>query len=340
MTDTTTTASVQPKKGHDLWARALSEFAGSLLICFAIYLMCTFGSAFYNVNLAFVTVCVGVIYAAMTAIFARISGAQFNPAVTVAAMLTSKTKVWDGICYIVAQILGAIVAGGLLRLVLPTSESVAANQWYAMAVNGYDKGSSLYTSLNSLGLTFSITVAIIVELLASIIVVAAAMVSMRKHGKVRSDYALVMGVAYAAASAMSFPVTGASINPARATGIAVFAQGQGLTQEPLAQLWVFWVTASLAAAIVALVIIVSQLLGTPKTSVDSDVAEAAMAQAGEVPAEDEAEAVQIAEAENYNVPLTGEQTDNDYSVIEEEDAEEETEQDDSQTDSADGVERH
>ena len=87
MTDTTTTASVQPKKGHDLWARALSEFAGSLLICFAIYLMCTFGSAFYNVNLAFVTVCVGVIYAAMTAIFARISGAQFNPAVTVAAML-------------------------------------------------------------------------------------------------------------------------------------------------------------------------------------------------------------------------------------------------------------
>lgn len=209
-----------------------------------------------------------------------------------------------------------------------------------MAVNGYDKGSSLYTSLNSLGLTFSITVAIIVELLASIIVVAAAMVSMRKHGKVRSDYALVMGVAYAAASAMSFPVTGASINPARATGIAVFAQGQGLTQEPLAQLWVFWVTAILAAAIVALVIIVSQLLGTPKTSVDSDVAEAAMAQAGEVPAEDEAEAVQIAEAENYNVPLTGEQTDNDYSVIEEEDAEEETEQDDSQTDSADGVERH
>ena len=166
------------------------------------------------------------------------------------------------------------------------------------------------------------------------------MVSMRKHGKVRSDYALVMGVAYAAASAMSFPVTGASINPARATGIAVFAQGQGLTQEPLAQLWVFWVTAILAAAIVALVIIVSQLLGTPKTSVDSDVAEAAMAQAGEVPAEDEAEAVQIAEAENYNVPLTGEQTDNDYSVIEEEDAEEETEQDDSQTDSADGVERH
>ena len=119
-----------------------------------------------------------------------------------------------------------------------------------------------------------------------------------------------------------------------------FAQGQGLTQEPLAQLWVFWVTAILAAAIVALVIIVSQLLGTPKTSVDSDVAEAAMAQAGEVPAEDEAEAVQIAEAENYNVPLTGEQTDNDYSVIEEEDAEEETEQDDSQTDSADGVERH
>ena len=165
------------------------------------------------------------------------------------------------------------------------------------------------------------------------------MVSMRKHGKVRSDYALVMGVAYAAASAMSFPVTGASINPARATGIAVFAQGQGLTQEPLAQLWVFWVTAILAAAIVALVIIVSQLLAL-RDQRRLGCSRGRHGTGGEVPAEDEAEAVQIAEAENYNVPLTGEQTDNDYSVIEEEDAEEETEQDDSQTDSADGVERH
>lgn len=316
MTDTITTTSTEPQQEkHGLWARVLSEFAGSLLICFAIYMMCTFGSAFYNVNLAFITIGTGVVYAAVTAIFAKISGAQFNPAITVAAMLTSNTKVLDGILYIIAQVVGAIAAGGLLKLVLPTSESVAASQWYAMVVNGYDKGSSLYQSLNQLGLTFSVTVAIIVELIASIIVISAAMVSMKKHGTVTSRYAAIMGVSYAAGAAIAFPVTGASINPARATGIAIFAQNQGLTQQPLQQLWVFWVTSILAAAIVALVIIVAQLLGAPKAPADADVAEAAMVE--------ETEAV-VPEDVSEDVPLTGEQADANYSVVEEEDAQEET----------------
>ena len=72
-----------------------AEFAGSLLICFSIYIMCSFGSAFYNVNLAYIALGTGVVYAAMTAIFAKVSGAQFNPAITVAAMLTSKTRAED-----------------------------------------------------------------------------------------------------------------------------------------------------------------------------------------------------------------------------------------------------
>lgn len=277
------------RREHGIWARLGAEFAGSMLICFAIYLMCTFGSAFYNVNLAYLALGTGVVYAAMTAIFSRISGAQFNPAITVAAMLTSKTRVLDGALYIVAQLIGAICAGGLLSLLLPSSESVPVSQWYTLTVNGYDEGSALYSSLNQLGLTFNVSMAIIVELIASIIVVAAAMQSLKGDGAPTRQHTLTMGLAYAAATAMAYPITGAAVNPIRATGVAVFAAGKGLNVNPLQQLWVFWVSSILAAAIVALVIIVAQLLAgrSAARGADVDVAQATMLEeADDAPVED------------------------------------------------------
>lgn len=50
------------------------------------------------------------------------------------------------------------------------------------------------------------------------------------------------------------------MNPARSTGIALFARNAGLSQNPLQQLWVFWICPILAAAIVAMVMIGAQLL--------------------------------------------------------------------------------
>lgn len=163
------------RRQHSIWSRMCAEFAGSLLICFSIYIMCSFGSAFYNVNLAYIALGTGVVYAAMTAIFAKVSGAQFNPAITVAAMLTSKTRVIDGVLYIIAQLLGAVAAGALFLFLLPSSESVPVSQWLSLVINGYDEGSSLYATLTQMGLTYSVAMAIVIELIASIIVVAAAM---------------------------------------------------------------------------------------------------------------------------------------------------------------------
>ena len=54
-------------------------------------------------------------YAAATLIFGTISGAQFNPAVLVAAMLSGKTHVLDGVLDIIAQVLGGIGAGAAIR---------------------------------------------------------------------------------------------------------------------------------------------------------------------------------------------------------------------------------
>ena len=79
-----------------------------------------------------------------------------------------------------------------------------------------------------------------------------------------------MGFAYGVGAAITYPVTGAALNPARATGIAIFAQNQGLSQEPLQQLWVFWICPILAAAVVALAAIVVSIIGAKKIASKSE----------------------------------------------------------------------
>ena len=68
-------------------------------------------------------------------------------------------------------------------------------------------------------------------------------------------------------------MTGAALNPARATGIAIFTQNQGLNEEPLQQLWVFWICPVLAAAVVALIVIISGMVGTKKNTSDAEVSD-------------------------------------------------------------------
>lgn len=228
-----------------------AELLGTFIACFAIYVFCTFGSIVFSLNLAYIAIGTGLVYMAVTLFLGKISGGQFNPAITVAAMLTGKTKVLDGILYIIFQVVGAGLAGLLIKSLLPVSSTITAKQWLTTAVNGFDKGSIAYTTLQQYGLNFSVSQAAAVEIVAALVIIA---VAMTQYGK--KNYAAYMGVAYAFGAAIAFPVTGAALNPARATGIALFAYNQDLTQNPLTQLWLFWVCPVLAAAVVALAMMV------------------------------------------------------------------------------------
>ena len=252
----------EESKKQPLAVRVGAELVGSFFICFAIYTICTLDAIVSNLNMAFIALMTGAAYAVMTLVFGKISGGQFNPAVSIAAMLTGKTHVLDGILYIIAQLLGGIGAGAALRFLLPTSEQVPFKSWLSLAVNGFDKASISYSTLSSLGLSFGITLAV-VELIAGLIIVATAMRSMGERGESNTKHAIAMGLAYAVGTTITYPVTGAALNPARATGIAIFAQNQGLNEEPLQQLWVFWICPVLAAAVVALVIIVFTMMLSP-----------------------------------------------------------------------------
>jgi glycerol uptake facilitator-like aquaporin len=264
---------MEETKEQPLALRVCAELAGSFLLCFAIYAFSTWGSAVYGVNVVFSALATALAYAVVTAIFSHISGGQLNPAVTVAAVLSSKTKIVDGIAYVVAQVIGAIAAGFAVVKLLPTSEQVSAKIWLTPAVNGFEQGSVSYSLLTQYGITFSIALAIVVEVVGALLVVSAAMATLGKHGESSDRHVVVMGLAYGLAAAISYPVTGAGLNPARSTGIALASMNQGLTQNPVQQLWVFWICPILAAAVVALVMIVVQMVTTPKVKVQDEAAD-------------------------------------------------------------------
>lgn len=321
--------------------RVGAELIGSFLICFAVYVIATFGSVIYTVNLAYAALATGLVYAAVTYALGKVSGGQFNPAITVAAMIAGRTKLVDGVLYIIVQVVGATLAGLLIRFLLPTSENVTISQWMVTAVNGFDKGSIAYGTLSQYNLAFSINQAVVVEVVASIIVVGAAMAS---YGTDR--YAAVTGAAYAAGAAIAFPVTGAALNPARATGIAVAAYSQGLEVEPVSQLWVFWIGPVLAAALVSLAMVLQQMATAPKPKSDDpgklgEYDEAAASEGkttAETSAQESHEDAAPAAREGADASASADAggADSDDQV----DAEVGDQQSDSQADTDEGVERH
>lgn len=264
MTAVEATSVTEEEQSKPLALRVGAELVGSFVVCFAIYSICTLGSAIYGVNMAFIALLTGLVYAVVTVIFGKISGAQLNPAVSVAAMLTGRTGVLDGVLYAIAQVLGGIGAGAAIRFLLPTSEQVTLKIWMTPVINGFDKNSVSYATLGNYGVSFNITLAIAVELVAGIVIIAAALNTTDKFGRPNMNHASAMGLAYGFGTAITYPVTGAALNPARATGISIFAQNQGLSEQPLQQLWVFWICPILAAAIVALATIVATMIGASK----------------------------------------------------------------------------
>ena len=255
-----------PKQREQPWpVRVVAELVGTFLICFAIYAMCTMGCLVFSTNLLYLALGTGLVYAAVAVMFGKISGGHFNPAITVAAMLTGKTKILEGVLYIVAQVLGSVLAGLLIKFMLPVSSDLTFAQWLGIVVNGYDKASASYNdSLAQSGITFSLSQTVTIEILAAVIIVAVAMVT---YGTKR--YAWATGMAYAAGAVIALPVTRAGLNPARATGIAVFSYGQQVDPNPLQQLWVFWVCPVLAAALVALAMLIIQMVNAPKSRGDN-----------------------------------------------------------------------
>ncbi|MFM0157620.1 aquaporin Z [Paraburkholderia sediminicola] len=177
------------------------------------------GYGVLEVSLAFGLALVTASYA-----LGAISGAHFNPAVTIGFTVAQRFPVRDLLPYIAAQMLGAIAAGAMLAYVAsgrPGFELTASE----FAANGFGDHSPADYQLHS---------ALVVELALSFaFVMASLMVACRR--RLRPIAPMVAGACLMIVYMVSIPVTNGSINPARSTGQALFVGDWALDQ-----LWLFW----------------------------------------------------------------------------------------------------
>ncbi len=243
------------------WIRAAAELVGTFLICAVIYLSYSFGQLVMGQPSVVLPVLgTALTYLAVTAMLGGVSGGHFNPAVTVAAMFTSQIGMVDGLIYIVAQVIGAIGAGAIAVALIPVSKSVPHRTWLMFSVNGFSGGSPAAATLGQQHIAFGAPMAIVVELIGCMIVVAAAITTLRSDGRARRNHALYTGLAYGVGVLVTYPITCSGLNPARSTGIAIFAQSKHMAVSPISQLWLFWICPLLAASLVALVIIMTSII--------------------------------------------------------------------------------
>jgi len=172
----------------------------------------------------------GLSIVAMAYSIGNISGCHINPAVSLAMLISKKMTAKDFGGYVVAQVLGATAAAGLLA----TINSMCNPALSGLGTNGFDAAS--YVGLNMTG-------AIIVEVVLTLIFVLA-ILGVTSTDKFGSVAGIVIGLTLAFVHIIGIPLTGTSVNPARSLGPALFAGG-----EALSQVWVFIIAPLIGAAI-------------------------------------------------------------------------------------------
>jgi aquaporin Z len=185
------------------------------------------GIGFVGVSLAF-----GLSVLTMAYAVGHVSGGHFNPAVTVGLWAGGRFPSRDVLPYIVAQVVGAIVAAFTLYII-------------ASGKAGWDLGASGLAS-NGVGAHspggYSATAGFLIEVLLTgfflFIIMGAT------HGRAPAGFApIAIGLALTLIHLISIPVTNTSVNPARSTGPALVEGGIALKQ-----LWLFWLAPLIGGA--------------------------------------------------------------------------------------------
>jgi aquaporin Z len=214
--------------------RLVAEFLGTFWLvlggCGSAVLAANFGGdgnplgiGLLGVSLAFgLTVLTGA-YA-----FGHISGGHFNPAVSFGLWAGGRFPLKDLLPYVVAQVLGAALAGFVLFQIASGAAGFVIDPAAAgaFATNGFDArspgGYSMHAALIS---------EVVLTAMFLVVIMGAT------HRRAPAGFApIAIGLALILIHLISIPVTNTSVNPARSTGVALFAGGGALEQ-----LWLFWV---------------------------------------------------------------------------------------------------
>jgi aquaporin Z len=178
------------------------------------------GLGFLGVSLAF-----GLTLLTMVYTIGHVSGCHINPAVTFGLWAGGKFRGSQVIPYVVAQVLGAIIAGGVIWMVaggregftLSGSNPLATNGWGAHSPGGY-------------GFWAALVIEVVLTFFFLLVILGAT------DRLAPTGFAGVpIGLALTLIHLISIPVTNTSVNPARSTGVAMWVGG-----DAMGQLWLFW----------------------------------------------------------------------------------------------------
>jgi aquaporin Z len=194
------------------------------------------GIGLLGVSLAF-----GLTVLTMAYALGHVSGCHLNPAVSVGLCLAGRFPAKKLVPYIVAQVLGAIAAGGVLYII--ASGKPGFDLAAGFASNGFGE--------HSPG-GYSLAAALVCEVVMTMMFLLIILKSTEKSAP--AGFApIAIGLGLTLIHLISIPVTNTSVNPARSTGVAIYVGGWAVSQ-----LWLFWVAPIVGAALGA---VASRLLG-------------------------------------------------------------------------------
>jgi aquaporin Z len=218
--------------------KLLAEVVGTFWLVFGGCGSALIAAAFPEVGIGLlgVSLAFGLTVLTMAYAVGPISGGHFNPAVSLGLMLAGRFPSRDLLPYWAAQVAGAVLAALMLYIIVSGQAGFTGPGGFAS--NGYGAASPGGYSLTS---AFLIEVILTAGFLVVILGATA-------PGRYAGGAPIAIGLALTLIHLVSIPVTNTSVNPARSTGVALFADGPAL-----AQLWLFWLAPLLGGAIGAIV---------------------------------------------------------------------------------------
>ncbi|WP_204114663.1 aquaporin Z [Shimia biformata] len=189
------------------------------------------GIGWLGVSLAF-----GLTVLTMAYAVGHISGGHFNPAVTLGLVVAGRHDAKDMVPYWVAQVVGAVLAAVVLYVI--ATGAAGSTGVGGFASNGYGDASPQGFSMMA-----GLVTEIVMTAFFLIIILGAT-----SKGAPAGFAPIAIGLGLTLIHLISIPVTNTSVNPARSTGVALFADGPAL-----GQLWLFWVAPLIGAALGAII---------------------------------------------------------------------------------------
>ena len=222
-----------------LFKRSVTELLGTFWLVLGGCGSAVLAAAFPDVGIGLLGVALAFGLTVVTMAFAigHISGCHLNPAVSFGLWVGGRFPAKELPAYIIAQVLGGVIAAGLLYMIASgkpgfdlAASGLAANGYGAHSPGGYSMVSGLICEITMSAMFILIIMGV-------------------TDKRVPAGHApLAIGLALTLIHLISIPVTNTSVNPARSTGPALIVGGWALQQ-----LWMFWLAPIVGAAIGAVV---------------------------------------------------------------------------------------